>query len=306
LIRVKNIKKNFGRIRAVKGLSFEIKKGEVVGLLGPNGAGKTTTMRMLVGYLYPDKGEILIDKKKIVEEAASIRRKIGYMPENNPIYKDMLVEELLEFVLSLHGIKKSRWNKKIRKIVKQVGIKEVFYRPIGELSKGYQQRVGIAQALIHDPKIIILDEPTEGLDPNQRKEIRKLIKEIGKTKTVILSTHVMQEARAMCDRLVIINKGKLVAKGTPEDLGQEKTNKVLITLKGKNLKKELKAIKNVEKIKYIEEKSKGSKKSYAIYFDGKDDFFEKLMEESHKNKWIIYQLNKEELSLEDVFYKVTK
>ena len=306
MIDVKNISKSFGNIKAVDELSFKVEKGEVLGLLGPNGAGKTTTMRMLTGYLYPDDGTITINGKNILKNTEKIRKNIGYMPENNPIYKDMLVEELLKFVLSLRGVEKKNQRKLIDKVVKETGIEKVYYRPIGELSKGYKQRVGLAQALIHEPEILILDEPTEGLDPNQRNDIRKLIKEIGKERTIIISTHVMQEVSAMCNRVVIINEGKLVADGSPKELEENAQGGGIIelTVAGTGVIAELKELKEVIKIDTISGRTK--QKEFEIQYTGEETFFESLSKLVRKKKWTIYKLNERTSSLEDIFYQLTK
>jgi len=303
MIEVKNITKSFGDIKAIDGVSFSVSKGEVVGLLGPNGAGKTTTMRVLTGYLYPDSGTVKINGQNILKDTEKIRKSIGYMPESNPIYKDMMVEELLKFVLNLRDIDKAQQKNKIEKIVNQTGISEVYYRPIGELSKGFKQRVGIAQALIHEPEILILDEPTEGLDPNQRTEIRALIKDIGKKKTVILSTHVMQEVTAMCDRVIIVDKGKVITDGDPEKLEKENQNQIEIVIDGNGVTKEIKTMDEVKDIKTI--KGLGKKKEYLISFNGEDSFFENYALKSKKLGWITYKLNQKTTSLEDVFYQLT-
>ncbi len=303
MIQVKNITKSFGDVKAVNGASFEVSKGEIVGLLGPNGAGKTTTMRMLTGYLYPDSGSVKVEKMNILKDPEKIRRMIGYMPESNPIYKDMTVEELLKFVLDLRGIEKSKQNKLIKKVVKETGIEDVYYRPIGELSKGFKQRVGLAQALIHEPEILILDEPTEGLDPNQRTEIRKLIKEIGKEKTVILSTHVMQEVTAMCDRVIIINDGMVITDGDPKELEKGTQNAIELMIDGNAVVTELKKMSEVEDVETIQ--GRGKKKEYLVNFNGEDSFFEDFANVARKNKWIVYKINQKTTSLEDVFYQLT-
>lgn len=210
MIKLSKITKKYGKINAVDNLSLEIKNSEIVALLGPNGAGKSTTMKLISGYLMPDLGKVEIDGLDLKDNLIESQRKIGYMPENNPLYKEMLVRDAIQFSMELHGVKKSLWKERIDYVVKSTGIQNVYYRPISQLSKGYKQRVGLAQVLVHDPKILILDEPTEGLDPNQRLEIRNLIKSLGKERTVLISTHVMQEVEAMCTRVVIINRGKVV------------------------------------------------------------------------------------------------
>jgi len=213
LVRLHEVAKSFGGVRAVDGVSFSIDRGEVVGFLGPNGAGKTTTMRLITRALEPDSGTIEIDGQAVEEDAAAARRRIGYLPESNPLYPEMLVGEFLTFMARLRGIEPMDIPDRIEPAVEQTGIADVYYRPIGHLSKGFKQRVGLAQAILSEPDILILDEPTEGLDPNQRAEIRKLIIRLGKEHTVLLSTHVMQEVQAVCDRLLIIHQGKIIADG---------------------------------------------------------------------------------------------
>jgi len=215
----------------------------------------------------------------------------------------MTVEELLKFVLDLRGIEKSKQKKLIKKVVKETGIEDVYYRPIGELSKGFKQRVGLAQALIHEPEILILDEPTEGLDPNQRTEIRKLIKEIGKEKTVILSTHVMQEVTAMCDRVIIINDGMVITDGDPKELEKGTQNAIELMIDGNAVITELKKLNEVKEVETIQ--GRGKKKEYLVSFNGEDSFFENFANIARKNKWIVYKINQKTTSLEDVFYQLT-
>ncbi len=218
MIEVNGISKYYGSTRAVDNISFQVNKGEIVGFLGPNGAGKTTTMRMLTGYLYPDQGNIKIANYDIIEEAVQAKRHIGYLPENAPLYLDMSVKDYFDFVADIKGVSKSNKKDRINEIIQKVGLNQYQNKIIGKLSKGYKQRVGIGEALIGDPDILILDEPTIGLDPNQIIEIRNLIKELGKEKTIILSSHILQEVSALCSRIIIINEGRLVAVDTKEEL----------------------------------------------------------------------------------------
>ncbi len=213
-IVVENLTKKFGAQRAVDNISFRVKTGEILGFLGPNGAGKTTTMKAIVTYLTPNEGDIHVGNFSIHQNPDEIKKLIGYLPENNPLYSDMPVIDYLKFVAELQGIEKSKIKDKILEMITICGLEGEKHKKIGELSKGYKQRVGLAQALIHDPQVLILDEPTSGLDPNQIVEIRELIKKIGREKTVILSSHILAEVEATCDRILIINKGKIVADGT--------------------------------------------------------------------------------------------
>ena len=208
-IKVKELAKHFGTQKAVDSISFEARSGKILGFLGPNGAGKSTTMRMLTGYLNPTSGKAEIDGQHITPKATAVRKEIGYLPENTPLYTDMYVKEFLSFVGETYRLKNLA--KRVEEVIKQVGLQPEQHKKIGMLSKGYKQRVGIAQTIIHNPKVLILDEPTSGLDPNQLADIRALIKELGKDKTIIISTHIMQEVEAICDDVIIINKGKIVA-----------------------------------------------------------------------------------------------
>lgn len=215
-IQVKDLAKHYGSQKAVNQISFEAKPGRILGFLGPNGAGKSTTMRMLTGYLAPTSGEAKICGFDVLKEAIKAKTQIGYLPEHTPLYLDMYVKEFLSFVAQTYGIKDT--GHKVNEVIKQVGLSPEQHKKIGTLSKGYRQRVGLAQAIIHNPQVLILDEPTSGLDPNQLTDIRALIKDLGKDKTVILSTHIMQEVEAICDDIIIINKGKIVANASLEEL----------------------------------------------------------------------------------------
>ncbi|MCP9767931.1 ATP-binding cassette domain-containing protein [Lacihabitans sp. LS3-19] len=217
-IEVKNLTKIYGSQIAVNNISFSLKKGEILGFLGPNGAGKSTTMKILVGFLNASSGEAFLNEMPISVDNLDTKKQVGYLPEHNPLYLEMYVKEYLAFVGEMYGLKGELLNEKVDKVIEMVGLSPEKSKKIEQLSKGYRQRVGLAQALIHDPEVLILDEPTTGLDPNQLVEIRKLIKEVGKNKTIILSTHIMQEVEAICDRVIIINKGNLVADDTLENL----------------------------------------------------------------------------------------
>ncbi|NUQ80485.1 MAG: ATP-binding cassette domain-containing protein [Bacteroidetes bacterium] len=213
-----HLTKKYGEFEAVKSVSFEIRTGEVVGFLGPNGAGKTTTMKMLTGILKPSAGSATINGADLLSETDRVRQLIGFLPENNPLYTDLTVTEYLAYSAEVTGVPKEKITSRLSDMIDVCGLSAVFRKPIGTLSKGYRQRVGLAQSLIHDPAVLILDEPTTGLDPNQIQEIRDLIRELGKEKTVLLSTHILQEVEAICNRVLIINNGNLVADGTPGEL----------------------------------------------------------------------------------------
>jgi len=223
-LSVKNITKQYKKQIAVDDISFEIKSGEIVGFLGPNGAGKSTTMKIISCFIPPTKGTVTVCGFDVSNDDLKVKKKVGYLPESNPLYYDMYVKEFLNFIASLHKINNKK--ERIKEMIKMVGLQNEQHKKIGTLSKGYKQRVGLAQAMIHDPEVLILDEPTSGLDPNQIIEIRELIKNFGKDKTVLLSTHIMQEVESMCDRVIIINEGKLVADDSVESIkkGNKKTN----------------------------------------------------------------------------------
>lgn len=311
-IKVENLTKYYGEQAAVNDISFEVKTGEIVGFLGPNGAGKSTTMKMITTYLTPSNGKIFVDGIDISEDSLAVRKKIGYLPEQNPLYNDMNVVDYLVYAAELQSIDKSKINDAVKKMIKVCGLEDVRHKDIGELSKGYRQRVGLAQALIHDPDVLLLDEPTSGLDPNQIIEIRKLIKDIGKQKTLMLSTHILQEVQASCSRVIIINKGEIVADNTTEALqkqfeGQYKTK--LIIKQNPNtdagsIKNELKSIKDVEGVKIS---SDDDSKTWIIEItnskgsDTREEIFKKIVS---KNLELI-ELKQEEASLEEIFRKLT-
>jgi len=305
MIKIKELSKKYDSVYAVKDLTFDIEDGKVVGLLGPNGAGKTTTMRLMTGYISPDAGDVLIDGVSVVTHPQEIQKEIGYMPETNPLYGDMLVSEALDFFADLKGIPGSTRRDAFDFVVNAVSLDDVFYRPIKELSKGYKQRVGLAVALLHKPKTLILDEPTEGLDPNQRTDIRALIKELAVDRTIIMSTHVMQEAQAVCDHLYIIAKGSLVANGTTKELSQtsEKKQTFEVDIEGKKVVEELKKIKGVEDVKVAEKKS--DRVSATVVMSADVAFQPELSKISGKLGWTTWKCVEKEEKLEDVFYKLT-
>lgn len=303
MVEIKNITKKYENTLAVNNLSLTIGKGEVVGLLGPNGAGKSTTMKIITGLIIPDEGDVIINGKSIRDFPAFGKKRIGFMPESNPLYKEMFVKEAIEYSLSLSNVSKLKYEERIDYVVKATGIEKVFYRPIAELSKGYKQRVGLAQVLVSDPEILILDEPTEGLDPNQRNEIRKLITDLGKDKTVIISTHVLQEVELMCNRIVIINKGEVVKDGSKEDFAKDqlKNTTILLTIKSKQ-KPSLNI--NATQIKLLETKDN----KYTFEIKGGDEL--KIIQDvnrSLKNSsdWEIHQLKTINQNLEEVFRSLT-
>jgi ABC-2 type transport system ATP-binding protein len=220
MIEADNLVKRYGEFEAVKGVSFRVEQGQVVGLLGPNGAGKTSIMRILTCYHFPTEGSARVDSRDVVAEPRAVRQVVGYLPENAPLYDDMKVREYLGFVADVRGLSGARRRERTEAVVSTCGLAEVFGREIRRLSKGYRQRVGLAQAILHDPSVLVLDEPTSGLDPNQIVEIRSLIRSLGEKKTVVLSTHILQEVEALCRRVLIMNAGRLVAQGTPDEIAR--------------------------------------------------------------------------------------
>ncbi|MBI5414955.1 ATP-binding cassette domain-containing protein [Candidatus Peregrinibacteria bacterium] len=306
MIKVLNLTKKYGENVAVDSLSFAVSSGEIVGFLGPNGAGKTTTMRMISGYLSPDEGSIHVNKISVADDPVAAQLHIGYLPENNPLYKDMLVSDFLNLSSDLKKIPQKEKKKSFEFVVSAVAISDVFYRPIGELSKGYKQRVGLAAALLHKPKVLLLDEPTEGLDPTQRNEIRQLIRELSKNHTIMMSTHVMQEVSAVCSRVLIIHKGKLVADGTPQDLGKQIQGDTLLVfeVEGENVESSLKAL---EGVKHLEIQKISPKRIRAeILSNPSVELQPELSRLSEEHKWIIWKLNEEGKGLEDIFHILTK
>ena len=257
-IVVENLTKQYGTQKAINDISFRVNTGEILGFLGPNGAGKTTTMKIITCFMAPSAGDVKINDVSIHSDQEKIKKNIGYLPENNPLYHEMPVLEYLEFVARLQGVPKDKIEKRILEMVLVCGLNAEKHKKIGELSKGYRQRVGLAQAMIHDPEVLILDEPTSGLDPNQIVEIRNLIRKLGRAKTVVLSTHILSEVQATCDRVIIINEGAIVADGTPNELQRSFHGSEAVSLELKvkssnpmdDLFPKLKAIQNVESVEF--------------------------------------------------------
>lgn len=307
MIEVKNLTKYFGPIAAIKNISFSVKKGEIVGLLGPNGAGKTTSMRILTCYIPATSGSAYVAGFDVFNNSIEVRKRVGYLPENAPLYLDMSVRDFLEFTATLREINKKERRKNIEKMVEVCGLDSVINRNIGELSKGFRQRVGLAQSLIHDPEILILDEPTAGLDPSQIIEIRELIKEIGKEKTVILSSHILPEVSATCNRIIIIHKGELVGSGTPEEMARNsKKNEIIeITIKGplEEIKNQFQMIPEIKEFTLV--KCGNGFNSFKIKSELGIDLSEKLFYLVVNNHWVLTELKKETVNLEDIFLKLT-
>lgn len=309
MIEIKNLTKKFGQSVVLDDISFSVKKGEVLGFLGPNGAGKSTTMKIITSFWTPTTGSVQIDGLSVVGDSLKTRGKIGYLPENVPLYEDMRVYEYLKFVAEVRLIEQDKIKDAIKKAVKACGLQKVIKKPIDELSKGYRQRVGLAQAIIHEPDILILDEPTTGLDPNQIVEIRDLIKEIGKEKTIIFSTHILGEVSATCDRVIIINNGKIVAEGKPEELLQKAGGQEIIYVKIKGVRDDvLRVLGNMENVEKAEAKDKEADDifGYEIHPKSGVDLREQLSQAVMKSGWSILEFSKKSVSLEDAFRELTK
>lgn len=305
-ITVSNLTKTYGTQRAVDNISFQVKTGEILGFLGPNGAGKTTTMKVLTCYMAPSDGTVKIGDLDIFENPEEIKKHIGYLPENNPLYLEMPVLEFLTFVAEVQGVAKAQIPERLRTIVGKCGLNKEKHKKIGELSKGYRQRVGLAQALIHDPEILILDEPTTGLDPNQIVEIRNLIREIGKEKTVILSTHILPEVEATCDRILIINNGKIVADGTPETLSSQAEGKYVVsvsirTAESNGVADALRSLPDVEVVEIDPQKPDWYQITSKRDLETREAIFNLCV----SNKWVLTQMTPVEESLEDIFRELT-
>lgn len=299
-IEVKNLTKFYGEQAAVQDVSFTIKKGEIVGFLGPNGAGKSTTMKIITGFIPSTSGEVKVCGSIVDLDNLETRKKIGYLPENNPLYLDMYVREYLEFVGNIYKVPKLK--ERVNEMIKIVGLELEQNKQIGMLSKGYRQRVGLAQAIIHDPEVLILDEPTSGLDPNQLVEIRELIKEIGKSKTVMLSTHIMQEVKAICDRVIIIKRGHIVADDSTDNLQHEENIQVVYVEFDKEItKNQLNKIVGVSKVQALE-----SKNTWLIESTSEKDLRKSIAAFAQKNDLLALTIRKEEKTLEEVFKELTK
>ena len=312
MIEVSHLSRQFGTFRAVDDVSFSIPTGQIVALLGPNGAGKTTTMRMICGFLGATSGSVKIDGKDITEDPVQAKSKIGYMPESAPLYSDMIVEDYLNYVAQMQNVDAAQ---KVPALCQTCGLKEVMHKNISELSRGYRQRVGLAHALMNDPEILVLDEPTSGLDPNQIEDVRSLIKEIGKTRTVIISTHILGEVETLCPRVIIISKGKLVADSPTNELRERGGNSLSLnlTLGGAGIsdaQKVLSKIDGVCGVTKVEtaEKIKGERKLCAVRLSVKEnaEVRKEIFEAAVKNKWTIYEMGVQKNSLEDVFHALTQ
>ncbi len=299
-IQVENLVKIYGSQRALNGISFTAGKGQILGFLGPNGAGKTTTMKILTGFLFPTSGKASVCGFDLSESPLEAKRKIGYLPEHNPLYKDMYIREYLLTFAKISQIQNPK--KRVEELIELTGLTKEQNKLIGSLSKGYRQRVGLSQALLHDPEVLILDEPTSGLDPNQIQDIRDLIRNFGKEKTLIFSTHIMQEVKALCDRVIIINNGSIVA-DDPIDMLQEKlSDRQIVHVEfNKDLPIDL-----LKKIPGVQSVRTNGKARFTVYSSNQKDLREMLFNFSVQNNYIIYEMNKDKNSVEEVFSLLTK
>ena len=308
MIKIENLTKHYGDVKAVRSISFELEDSQIVGFLGANGAGKSTTLKMITGYLTPTSGNVFVDNKNIIDHSIEIQKMIGYLPELNPLYGEMKVFDYLKFHADVRGIQGHQFNKSLEKVVSQCGLQGVVHKTVSNCSKGYKQRIGLAAAMIHDPKILILDEPVTGLDPNQIVEIRQLIKRLGKEKLVLMSSHILQEIQATVDRIVIIHNGEIVADGTSDELIKDSKGLNQLELELLNAKED--DIKNMKanipsiKIKSQTENEKSHLVSleYANTSDPREDVFNYAVEK----KWIIIKMNSTKRNLEDIFRNLTK
>jgi ABC-2 type transport system ATP-binding protein len=309
-IKVTNLTKYYGENLAVDDISFEVSKGEILGFLGPNGAGKTTTMKVITTFLSPTSGKVSVDDIDVEGDSLSVRRKLGYLPEQNPLYFDMNVIDYLDYVAALDGIADNKIKSRREEMIDVCGLEEVRNKDIGELSKGYRQRVGLAQAMINNPEVLILDEPTSGLDPNQIIEIRNLIKKLGKQKTVILSTHILSEVQATCNRVIIVNKGKIVADGSPEELQAKSKGQSVVTLEVKNncdknaLSSALRNCRGVSKVELTGET--GDSYIFNVFGEKGTDLREVISSKVMEQKATLLSMQAKHSSLEDIFRELTK
>jgi ABC-2 type transport system ATP-binding protein len=309
MIRVENLTKDYGLVRAVDKVTFNVHKGEVLGFLGPNGAGKSTTMKMLTCYIAPTSGVATVAGHDVFDQSLEVRRRLGYLPEDTPLYRDMTVREYLEFSAEMRQMEPTKRGRRIKEIGGRCGLGDVAGKLVGELSKGFRQRLGLAQAMLHDPDILILDEPTSGLDPNQIVEIRQLIKELGQEKTVILSTHILPEVQATCSRILIISGGKLVADDTPEALrAREKGSRYRVVFQANGLAQDaigdkLRAIHGVAHC--VKVATEAGAHAFALDAGSDADLRGAIFRAAVDNHWPLLELTRESVSLEDVFRTLT-
>ena len=298
-IQVNHLTKIYGQQKAVDGVSFSVQEGEIVGFLGPNGAGKSTTMKIITGYLPPSSGDVMVGSLNVAEQPMAVKRMTGYLPEHNPLYLDMYVHEYLGFMGGIYGLKSSYIRERITEMVNLCGLTDEQNKKIGMLSKGFRQRVGLAQALIHDPKVLVLDEPTSGLDPNQLVEIRRLIKAVSKDKTVLFSTHILQEVEALCDRVVVINKGKIVADDRLENLLQGGGHYLIVEFANEITEHELLTLEGVEHVQKL------VNFRFQLKTPRHVDIRSRVVQFAFERNLSLIELKQEESSLESVFGQLT-
>jgi ABC-2 type transport system ATP-binding protein len=308
VIDVQNVTKSYGAFEAVKDVSFSVEQGEILGFLGPNGAGKTTMMKMITCYMPPTGGTITVDGMDVLTESMGVRKKIGYLPESTPLYEEMGVRDYLNFIADVRRVQGADRTRAMDRVISVTGLSKVIHKDIHELSKGYRQRVGFAQAIIHDPEILVLDEPTTGLDPNQIIEIRNLIRELGESKTVIFSTHIMQEVQATSDRVLIIDQGKIAAQGTAEELKASIAGQMHLDMVLRNADKSkfIEVVNGIEHIHLEDIKlQKNGDIETALKIDAGTDLREQLFDLAVSNQWKILESSPSSFTLEDVFRKLT-
>jgi ABC-2 type transport system ATP-binding protein len=304
MISVEGVSKRYGQVSAVDRLSFSVQRGEVVGFLGPNGAGKTTTMRMITGTLQPDEGSVLLDGTSVADDPMAAKRRIGYLPEANPLYDELIVAEYLEYIADLRGMSPEETRSGVADAVEETDIGEVFYRPISECSKGYRQRIGLAGAILHRPEVLVLDEPTEGLDPNQRVEIRRLVGSLGRERTVLLSTHVMQEVEATCSRIVILSRGRLAAEGSVQEVLSSRTGgaRYIVEADGEGVAQALASLPGVtgHTVEQLQGRSR-----VQLDAGGDGELRPDIFGLARDRGWTLWELHRERASLEQVFRNLT-
>jgi len=308
MINVQNITKRFGETVALRGVSFEVRKGEVLGFLGPNGAGKSTTMRIITCYLPADSGAVTVAGHDVYDDSLEVRRRLGYLPENAPLYHDMKVSEFLGYIADIRQVDRGMRDKRIGRMIEVCGLEKVLHKNIAHLSRGYRQRVGLAQSMLHDPEILILDEPTLGLDPNQIIEIRELIKNIGQTKTIILCSHILPEVQATCSRIIIINDGRIAASGSPDELASKAGGApvLCLTVRGPaaEVAERLGRVEGVTSVKPVGQPADGLQQ-FTITGSEESDPGEDLFRAVVEGGWSLSELRREAATLEDVFTKLT-
>jgi ABC-2 type transport system ATP-binding protein len=307
LIRIDSLSKDFGSVKAVRSISFSLNDGEIVGFLGANGAGKSTTLKMMTGYLTPTAGNVYVDDQNIIDNSLDIQKQIGYLPELNPLYAEMKVHEYLKFHAEIRHIIGEEFNKALKRVVGECGLKGVVHRTVGNCSKGYKQRIGLAAAMIHDPKILILDEPVSGLDPNQIVEIRELIKKLGKEKLVLMSSHILQEIQATVDRIIIIHEGKIIADGTSEELISDSKGMTQLHLEisgsEENDIQDMKAV--IPSITVNSIKKDGPLVQVILEYQNTVDPRKDVFEYAVEKGWIITEMSASKRNLEDIFRHLT-